>query len=93
MAFQINPSNPWATISFGQSLFANAEQNLTSGILGGNVNPYTARQRLMQGILLSVEGRQEEDYNIMVTRADINRDGRFRNLALPADEPRLIAAA
>lgn len=46
-----NPGNP---ISWAENMIIRAQDALANGVLGGNVNPYTARHHLFQGVILDL---------------------------------------
>ena len=72
-------------ITAGERMVSGAHDTLTSGIFGGNINPYTERHRLMQGIMLSLQGRNEEEIRNQTTKANKEAEGNLNNLALPAE--------
>ncbi len=85
-ANSFNPENPWEKISAGERMVSCAQNDLTSGILGENINPYTARHRLFQGIMLSLQGRKEEEMRNQITKANKEANAKTQNLALPAGQ-------
>ena len=85
-----NLGNP---ISWVENMIIRTEDDLANGVLGGNVNPYTARHRLFQGVILDRGFRNQETNGYAITNANKNAEGETNNAALPAGSPRLLAAA
>ena len=84
------PGNP---ISWAERMIMGAEDDLANGVLGGNINPYTARHHLFQGVFLDLGFRNQETNGYAITDANKDAVGKTNNAALPADSPRLLAAA
>ena len=84
------PGNP---ISWSELMIREAQNDLANGVLGGNVNPYTARHRLFQGVILDRGFRNQEINEYAITDANKDAVGKTNNSALPANEASYITAA
>lgn len=77
-----NPGNP---ISWAENMIIRAQDALANGVLGGNINPYTARHRLFQGVILDRGFRNQEQNQYAITDANNDAVGATNNLALPSE--------